>query len=371
MLLTPLVLLGTVVAPCLCWVREMENKDLFQGDIILDPDEVQKMENGGNAYGSQIGKRWPKIGNHAVVPYVFAEEIRTSRSALRGIEVAMAAYHKYTCIRFKPRSNEKNFITIVGGSGCASSIGMKDNPKYPQKVHLGRGCLNPHTVIHELGHAMGLWHEQSRPDRDSYLNIHWDNIAEIMKFNFRKASRSDVDSLGTPYDYRSVMHYDEVAFGDGSLTIETKDPYYQKIIGTSNGFSRMDIKQLNLMYNCPAYTGPFPERQPTDRCYDSDSRCWNRIADERDACKRNRRVRAWCRFSCNLCGTEKGTDPLPTHPAVTIPDRWTAPTTKDPNPNCPKDVWSNCKDVKSYCNRTDHWGTLMKRNCKKTCNFCD
>ena len=98
------------------------------------------------------GKRWPKIGNHAVVPYVFAEEIRTSRSALRGIEVAMAAYHKYTCIRFKPRSNEKNFITIVGGSGCASSIGMKDNPKYPQKVGqmygkiMLRGAIYNHFV---------------------------------------------------------------------------------------------------------------------------------------------------------------------------------------------------------------------------------
>ena len=62
MLLTPLVLLGTVVAPCLCWVREMENKDLFQGDIILDPDEVQKMENGGNAYGSQIGGSYMMFG---------------------------------------------------------------------------------------------------------------------------------------------------------------------------------------------------------------------------------------------------------------------------------------------------------------------
>jgi len=240
----------------------------------------------------------------------------------------------------------------------------------PIKSYLGPGCWNKGTVIHELGHATGLWHEQNRPDRDQYVKVHWDNIPDAVKSQFNKASSKEIDSLGTKYDYRSIMQYTGTAFGikkNGKqlTTMETVNPYYQDIIGKGSGLSLIDIKQLNLMHQCPPYTGKFPLRKQTDTCYDADEYCSRRVPEK--GCK-DKQVQKLCRFTCNLCATGSGTDPLPTFPSVTIPPKWTP---YDPNPDCPfKDVWSNCKDVKSLCHQGGSWGERMKINCRKTCNFC-
>lgn len=75
-----------------------------------------------------------------------------------------------------------------------------------------------------------------------------------MVFNFNIVN--NINSLKTTYDYRSMMHYDQTAFGcddnwrNCKMTIRTKDPGMQTVIGRSNGFSQGDIKQINLMYNC-------------------------------------------------------------------------------------------------------------------------
>ena len=67
---------------------------------------------------------------------------------------------------------------------------------------------------------LGFYHEQSRPDRDDFIDIYLHNVEAKMRFNFKKAT--EVNSLGNPYDYRSVMHYDKTAFGDGKITMMAK-----------------------------------------------------------------------------------------------------------------------------------------------------
>lgn len=56
--------------------------------------------------------------------------------------------------------------------------------------------------------------------------------------------------MGTKYDYSSIMHYSKTAFGNGRITIVTKDSSMQDVIGQRNGLSKIDVMQLNLMYRC-------------------------------------------------------------------------------------------------------------------------
>jgi meprin B len=64
-----------------------------------------------------------------------------------------------------------------------------------------------------------------RTDRDSYVEIIFDNVLPNMEDNFQKYPVSYIDTLGERYDYASVMHYDRYAFSvDGqSATIVPKE----------------------------------------------------------------------------------------------------------------------------------------------------
>ena len=80
------------------------------------------------------------------------------------------------------------------------------------QVSLGTGCVYTGIVIHELMHATGFWHEQSRADRDQHITINWNNIQSGMEFNFLKYDLNKIDHLGAKYDTCSVMHYGSTAF---------------------------------------------------------------------------------------------------------------------------------------------------------------
>ena len=57
---------------------------------------------------------------------------------------------------------------------CSSYIGNVRCGE--QGISLGSGCVYLPTVIHEIGHAIGFYHEQNRPDRDKYIKVLYENI---------------------------------------------------------------------------------------------------------------------------------------------------------------------------------------------------
>ena len=119
-----------------------------------------------------------------------------------------------------------------------------------QGVSIGRSCLNFHTAVHELGHVIGFWHEQSRPDRNEYIDVLYENILPGFEVNFNRRPESDINSLGVGYDYNSIMHYDEDFFQIYSYldTLRAKDPTIP--LGQARQLSKLDIIQTNRLYNC-------------------------------------------------------------------------------------------------------------------------
>jgi hypothetical protein len=109
-------------------------------------------------------------------------------------------------------------------------------------VNLADGCQLGQT-IHEIGHVIGLWHEQSREDRDSFVTIQWANIEPGKEHNFNQHI-SDGDDVGA-YDYGSIMHYGRTAFSrNGQDTIVPINPA-GAAIGQRTALSAGDIAAAN------------------------------------------------------------------------------------------------------------------------------
>ena len=68
--------------------------------------------------------------------------------------------------------------------------------------------------MHEFIHALGMYHVQSRTDRDKYVEIKWDNIPEDAKHNFK--IKKTTRTFDVPYDPLSIMHYPNYAFAKDS-----------------------------------------------------------------------------------------------------------------------------------------------------------
>uniref|UniRef100_A0A3P9LLX5 Metalloendopeptidase n=1 Tax=Oryzias latipes TaxID=8090 RepID=A0A3P9LLX5_ORYLA len=184
------------------------------------------------------------------VPFLFdtSVDINTKGVILRALD----QFRLKSCIDFKLRDAEEYYLYIQKLDGCFSSIGRA--VANGQVLSIGAGCEYVYIVEHEILHALGFYHEQSRYDRDDYVTIVWDNILKGREYNFNKVPSDVSTTHGTPYDYWSVMHYSKDAFTNGNgSTIITIDPKFQNVIGQTLEMSHYDVLELNLLYKCSKY----------------------------------------------------------------------------------------------------------------------
>jgi len=232
---------------------EVDGLAIFEGDIVLGTvdqlqltlEEFQSRAAGvsdeGRAEGVGISGsrfRWPG----AVVPFAIDANLPNQQR----VRDAIAHWESRTPIRFPERTaaNEAqfpNFVFFTDQGGCFSSVGMQGGQ---QVISLGGGCSTG-NAIHEIGHSVGLWHEQSREDRDRFVTVHFENIQAGMEHNFDQHI-ADGDDLNA-YDYGSIMHYPRTAFSsNGRETITPVDANAQ--IGQRTGLSDGDIAAVLAMY---------------------------------------------------------------------------------------------------------------------------
>ena len=175
-------------------ITEVNGYATFLGDILIeDVDEfIGKMDRGERLIHGI--KRWPR----GVVPFQVDHNERGSQ-----IYQAIDTMNESTKIKFVEQTDEENYVVFREGKGCYSFVGMKGGP---QPIILDEHC-SVGSILHEMMHVLGFYHEQSRPDRDEHLEVLWGNIQDQYKTQYLKLPPFVFPTMEIPFDFQSIMLY--------------------------------------------------------------------------------------------------------------------------------------------------------------------
>ena len=183
-------------------------------------------------------------------------------------------------IKFVPRTNEAEYVHFTGRTNAGnntSHVGFRKGERTDINITTFWWREAEWMPVHELGHALGFFHEHQRWDRDEHVTIHYENIKPGRASDYDWIPETNWIVSSTAYDYYSIMHYrtcwasaceTQCKDGDGSSPCAVIDPVgtnFDRVIGqwTDNGVSHTDAERLRLVYGTrPDFVAQEPKSKP-------------------------------------------------------------------------------------------------------------
>jgi len=222
-----------VAADSIHHTHEEAEREIVPCEQIFVP--VQDGEHGRDAFRLQT---WPG----GLIPYAFNANVNATNQA-RAIN-AMNEIMEVCGAEFVPRDGHPDWIVFNDSTSNSSPVGRQGGPQTINMVNWNVRFI----IVHEIMHSMGSYHEQSRPDRDDFVQINVANIEPGALNNFQIAPLAAPEG---DYDFDSIMHYGQFDFsvnGQRTITVLPPNESQQAQIGQRSHLSEGDILGLTTRY---------------------------------------------------------------------------------------------------------------------------
>lgn len=233
---------------------QIDTTYLLEGDMALTPSQVAllKLINDGNArtYRAEFAKHWPA----GRIPYTFHSSLTT---ASRNTILAAMSDWEFQAggLDFVPRTTHTNYIEFTTSSVNNSPVGMSGGKQVINLVQHPTWGVDLTSATHEIGHSLGMFHEQSRTDRGDFITVDFNNIRPGVAHNFQTYAQRGIPGaqIGT-FDFNSIMLYPSI-ITDPDFVFNTNLPVMTRLDGSMWGtnfwLSAGDVETAVFLYGPP------------------------------------------------------------------------------------------------------------------------